>query len=360
MKAFMHMETHLKEKGQSLVEMVLMLPLLLILLVGVVEAGLALNRQLTVVNAAREGARFGANGATPEDIHAQTLKATSELFDFSEENAVVAVIHATTNDTGTGFTEWTENIYPADASTPHVTQAEVLAQLQAEGDAADLKLVVVDVRYDHQSMLGLPFVAALADQIPIGSWTAMRLTVCNPGGGNCCVYPIAVDTTTVNWPTGPEDPMMEDIRIGDGPGMFGWLYWDPDNNGSAVNLEYNLRNACDEVVNQFENACDPEDTTLDSGDWISGDSGQSVASGVRQAVEDLEVGDKYINIPIWDEFASCSPTPPEPDCACKPGTQLAHIVGFATVDITEVSLTGNPKTISAKFIGFNSICDTSE
>jgi hypothetical protein len=359
MQAHTHQKIHSleREKGQGLVEMVLILPFLMVLLVGVVELGVALNRQLTVVNAAREGARFGAFGATADDIHAETLSATSDMFDFTEENAVVVVINATTNDTGTGFTEWITNTYPADATIPHVTQGEVLEELQADGaDATNVKLVVVDVRYDHESMLGLPFVGAAADQIPIGSWTVMRLAAPDTRArGDCCLYPIALDTVTVNWPTGwSKGTEMEDIRVGDGPGMFGWLYWDPDNNGSAVNLEYNLRNACTAPSN-FKNACDPEDTTLDVGDWISGDSGQSVADGVRDAVEELEVGQRYINVPVWDQFEACNDMPPE--CDCHPGKQLARLAGFATVDITEVSLTGSPKTISAKFIAFNTICE---
>lgn len=164
-----------KQKGQGLVEFALVLPFLLVLVVGIVEMGVILNRQITVVNAAREGARFGAYGAEPDAVYAQTLLATSQMFDFTDENAVVAVINATTNDTGTGFTEWITNTYPISATIPHVTQQEVLDQLNEEGDAADLKLVVVDVRYDHESVLGLPVVGALADQVPIGSWTVMRV-----------------------------------------------------------------------------------------------------------------------------------------------------------------------------------------
>jgi len=44
--------------------MALILPFLLVLVIGIVELGIALNRQLTVVNAAREGARFGATGVS--------------------------------------------------------------------------------------------------------------------------------------------------------------------------------------------------------------------------------------------------------------------------------------------------------
>jgi Flp pilus assembly protein TadG len=48
------------EKGQSLVEFALVLPLLLLLLLGIMEFGLMFSNKLTLVNAAREGARYGA------------------------------------------------------------------------------------------------------------------------------------------------------------------------------------------------------------------------------------------------------------------------------------------------------------
>jgi hypothetical protein len=46
-----------------------------------------------------------------------------------------------------------------------------------------------------------------------------------------------------------------------------------------------------------------------------------------------------------------------PECDCRLGEQLvAHIVGFALVEITDVSLSGDPKTISAKSHGFYNGC----
>ncbi|MGV8982966.1 TadE/TadG family type IV pilus assembly protein [Clostridium sp.] len=47
------------EKGQSLVEFAILLPLLLLLLMGILEFGLMLNSYLTIHNLAREGARLG-------------------------------------------------------------------------------------------------------------------------------------------------------------------------------------------------------------------------------------------------------------------------------------------------------------
>jgi hypothetical protein len=51
-----------KSRGQSLVELALFLPILLILLSGLVEFGFGLNRYVNVVEATREGARSGVDG----------------------------------------------------------------------------------------------------------------------------------------------------------------------------------------------------------------------------------------------------------------------------------------------------------
>jgi hypothetical protein len=50
-----------------MVELALTLPVLLLLLIGVVEVGNALNAYLTVVDVARDGARLGSKGAASDD-----------------------------------------------------------------------------------------------------------------------------------------------------------------------------------------------------------------------------------------------------------------------------------------------------
>jgi hypothetical protein len=49
-------------KGQSLVELALVMPVLLMLMSGLLEFGFALNQYLNALDAAREGARYGADG----------------------------------------------------------------------------------------------------------------------------------------------------------------------------------------------------------------------------------------------------------------------------------------------------------
>jgi len=56
------------EKGQSLVEFAILLPILLLLLMGIFEFGLMLNSYLTINNSAREGARLGIVAGSNTEI----------------------------------------------------------------------------------------------------------------------------------------------------------------------------------------------------------------------------------------------------------------------------------------------------
>lgn len=68
------------ERGQSAVELGILLPIFLILIIGVVEVNAALNSYITVVNASRDGARLGSKGAaTPASIQALVQKDLARL-----------------------------------------------------------------------------------------------------------------------------------------------------------------------------------------------------------------------------------------------------------------------------------------
>jgi len=49
-----------RDRGAAMVEFALLLPLLLLLLFGIIDFGRALNAQITITQAAREGARLAA------------------------------------------------------------------------------------------------------------------------------------------------------------------------------------------------------------------------------------------------------------------------------------------------------------
>lgn len=53
-----------RERGAAAVEFALLLPLLLLIVFGIIDFGRALNTQITLTQAAREGARLAALGQT--------------------------------------------------------------------------------------------------------------------------------------------------------------------------------------------------------------------------------------------------------------------------------------------------------
>jgi hypothetical protein len=90
------------DRGSAAVELAIVLPLLLLLLFGVIDFGRMLNTQITLTEAAREGARAAALGFDPGDRVTRTangvaLSATSVTAcpeDDLRADAVVVLSHA--------------------------------------------------------------------------------------------------------------------------------------------------------------------------------------------------------------------------------------------------------------------------
>jgi hypothetical protein len=71
-----HSDGSAAERGTSLVEFAMVLPLLLVLLFTIVDFGRAFQSWITITNAAREGARVGSTGADATTI-CNRVKATA-------------------------------------------------------------------------------------------------------------------------------------------------------------------------------------------------------------------------------------------------------------------------------------------
>jgi Flp pilus assembly protein TadG len=79
-----------QERGQSLVEFGLAVPVLVALLLFIVSCGQLFSAQLVLINAAREGARVGAVGAPTEAI-TKTALAYLKSAGISDKNVEVQV-----------------------------------------------------------------------------------------------------------------------------------------------------------------------------------------------------------------------------------------------------------------------------
>jgi Flp pilus assembly protein TadG len=67
------------ERGQSLVEFVLVLPIFLVLIMATIDFGWALRSWITATNSAREGARIGVTGANISTIKERVVDSSSKL-----------------------------------------------------------------------------------------------------------------------------------------------------------------------------------------------------------------------------------------------------------------------------------------
>ena len=125
------------ERGQAMLEFALTAPLLLILLLGLVEFGNGLNSYLTVVSAARDGARLGSQGSA----NASAIKAM-----IANETARLPTTLDTTAscDPGPGVC-----IKGVSGSSP--------ASYTFTTPDGNTTAVYVRICYDHPLLIGLPF-----------------------------------------------------------------------------------------------------------------------------------------------------------------------------------------------------------
>jgi hypothetical protein len=83
------------DRGQSLAECAIILPLFLILIVGVVEVAGAMNSYITVISSARDGARLGSKGlATDAEIKNLIVAETGHLREPVDPVADISVTHS--------------------------------------------------------------------------------------------------------------------------------------------------------------------------------------------------------------------------------------------------------------------------
>ena len=94
LKRFGHRYGEKKERGQSMVEFVLVVPIFLVLVFGIVDFGMGIHAWLTITSASREGARIGTVSASSGEIEAK-VRANSSSLDQSKLTVV------TTNAQGT-------------------------------------------------------------------------------------------------------------------------------------------------------------------------------------------------------------------------------------------------------------------
>jgi hypothetical protein len=214
-----------KERGQSLVEVAIFLPIVLIILVGIVEVSHALTTYLVIANAAREGARFGVAGGKGEDI--TTVILTSTKLDVTAERADIYVIRARVNAAGE-VEKWKEaHTYGDGPETSGLTAEKIEEWLGSGGGPASVELLVTVFDYDLKSLMGLPGLSAFSERISLRAHSVMRVggvpeVFITPTKG-CAVFPIAIPASAIK--SADRGDILGPFENGTEEGQFGWLRW---------------------------------------------------------------------------------------------------------------------------------------
>jgi hypothetical protein len=159
------------ERGQAVVEFAMLAPLMILFMLVIVDIGIGLNHRVVVTNAAREGARHGATGASIDQIKARTLEHSEGLV---TDPANVEVWFFDVNGDG--------DLLPGDA-------------------------VAVGILYSYQLLTSLPDIVAafggsMSTSFEMNACTDMRLeqvwvgATITPGTSPCEGMPIPVPTVT--------------------------------------------------------------------------------------------------------------------------------------------------------------------
>lgn len=80
------------KKGQGLVEMALVLPIILVILLGIIEGGFLFAHKLEIQNATREGARMLSLGADKDTIKSNIQSGFVLIDKTKVDNPVIKVI----------------------------------------------------------------------------------------------------------------------------------------------------------------------------------------------------------------------------------------------------------------------------
>jgi hypothetical protein len=185
-----------KERGQSMLELALILPLLLILLVATVEAGFALRNYLLTMSANREGIRFAARGRFTDGAIAQRIVSSAGMVGTDrflrpagpDPNTTIILTRLPIRADGTVQTPLPEPYISGTLAveslvdTPAILDRHIEAsnrindmRVDAGYERLDNEVVVLEVFYNHRSLWLYDFVGPLGGEWVMYTQSAMRV-----------------------------------------------------------------------------------------------------------------------------------------------------------------------------------------
>ena len=192
------------QKGQSFVELALVVVFLMIFVAGIVEFGFALNNYLNLVDASREAVRYSSNFdpfiINPDGTKSLDQNFFDQTFELTEQVLDPVVLDPSNgDDIVVSFFSVADGYYkryPEDSpgrsryinQVSKFSNAEVQSRL--DSSAPPTGVLLVEIFYHYNQVLKLPFFTAFVrDPMPVYSYAIMPLTAAEPivtyapGGG---------------------------------------------------------------------------------------------------------------------------------------------------------------------------------
>ena len=155
------------QRGQSLAELALVMPLLLMILIAMVEVGWAMRSHLIVSTASREAARFAARRVFDYDeideVAEVALLSLNPVYEGAGANATIIITKVQIDPDGDWTIDGGQPYVKGDLPVESTMGAEDYTQIgddnQIFNDAhpginSENNVVVVEVFYDHELLLG--------------------------------------------------------------------------------------------------------------------------------------------------------------------------------------------------------------
>ena len=200
-KLFSKKEKTRKQKGQSLVEVALVFPLLLMMLSGLIEFGFMLNFYLSLTDSSRETARFFSNFDPFDDNGHDDINGFYEpaavfllenlqpinssdtsrkiLLDPGADDVIISVISVSSGNVsryphinGGEYRKYGNEV-------SRFSNADIKARLV--DSAPDTGILLVEVLYNYHQVMALPWLSPfLPDPVMLHGYTMMPLSAAEP------------------------------------------------------------------------------------------------------------------------------------------------------------------------------------
>ena len=178
------------ERGQSFVELSLVVVFLMIFVAGIVEFGFMLNNYLNLVDASREAVRYSSNfdpfnpdGSLDENFFNDTVRLTEEVMapvalDASKGDDVVISIFSVGDGVYVRYPDnngWSAN----KIHVSKLSNAEIQGRL--DSSAPPTGVLLVEIFYNYPQVLKLPiFTVFVQDPMPVYVYSIMPLSAAEP------------------------------------------------------------------------------------------------------------------------------------------------------------------------------------